>query len=416
MRLKILQTTKTKKKSHHSAITENLPNLSKQPKKHKQLKYNSPTTQQYTKKRKQHAHVNFKISTNFGIDISFNYDKSQNEHIIMQANELYIEKIYWMYDADYVFKKSQSKNKKMFGTEMKFLLNHPLQLANKQEISSITAKFIRTQEHKLLYHSPIGIIIKIEQLHNNYYPSSIQKEYEIQQHNPIGITPIANITPNKTATKIYDYYGQYANKEYITCMQLYKPVNVQSFLDQLLTSQKSENGKLKTFSTLFVTLYVNLVFQTIVNIQNSILPGNWTLTNLSLSDSGLITIDFEDFRIITHEITLSQQAHITKSSFQHFFKQILDFCQTSQFHYEKMKTIVTTLHKWNEDMCDNFKYGTLDKTWQAPMFTSTLLELVAQTFQIELFPQKENTLNFKWKKIKLQYNIANIHFLVSEPL
>ena len=396
----------------NSAITENLRNLSKQPKKHKQVKYTSPNTQQYTKKRKQHAHVNFKISTNFGIQISFNYDKSPNEHIIMQANELYIEKIYWTFDADYVFKKSQSKNKKTFGTEMKFLLNHPLQLANKQEISYITAKFIRTQERKLLYHSPIGIIIKIEQLHNNYYPSSIQKEYEIQQHNPIGITPIANITPNKTTTKIYDYYGQYTNKECITCMQVYKPVNVQSFLDQLLNSQKSENKKLKTFSTLFVTLYVNLVFQTIVNIENSILPGNWTLTNLSLSDSGLITIDFEDFRIITHEITISQQAHIIKSSFQHFFKQILDFCETSQFHYEKMNTILITLHKWNEDMCQNFESGTLHKTWQAPMFTPTLLELIAQTFEIELFPQTKKKLNFKWKKIKLQYNIPNIHFFL----
>merc|ERR1712121_532742 len=126
---------------------------------------------------------------------------------------------------------------------------------------------------------------------------------------------IANITPNKTTTKIYDYFGQYANKEYITRMQVYKPVNVQSFLDELLSSQKSKNEKLKTFSTLFVTLYVNLVFQTIVNVENSILPGNWNLTNLSLSDSGLITIDFEDFRIITREITISQQAHIIKSSF-----------------------------------------------------------------------------------------------------
>ena len=343
-------------KNQNNTITQqNLPNLSKQPKKHKQLKHNSPTTQQYAKKPKQPTHINFKISTNFGIEISFNYNKSPNEHIIMQANELYIEKIYWTYDADYVFKKSQSKNRRIFGTEMKFLLNHPLQLANKQEISFITAKFIRTQEHKLLYHSPIGIIIKIEPLHNNYYPSSIQKEYEIQQHNPIGITPIANITPNKTTTKIYDYFGQYANKEYITCMQVYKPVNVQSFLDELLSSQKSKNEKLKTFSTLFVTLYVNLVFQTIVNVENSILPGNWNLTNLSLSDSGLITIDFEDFRIITREITISQQAHIIKSSFQHFFKQILDFYQTSQFHYEKMNTILITLHKWNKDMRHNVR-------------------------------------------------------------
>ena len=200
-------------------------------------------------------------------------------------------------------------------------------------------------------------------------------------------------------------------------MHVYKPVNVQSFLDELLSSQKSKNEKLKTFSTLFVTLYANLVFQTIVNIENSILPGNWNLTNLSLSDSGLITIDFEDFRIITREITISQQAHIIKSSFQHFFKQILDFCQTSQFHYENMNTILITLDKWNEDMCHNFQSGTLYTTWQAPMFTPTLLELVAQIFQIELFPQKENRLNFKWKKIKLQYNIPNIHFfLLSEPL
>ena len=165
-------------------------------------------------------------------------------------------------------------------------------------------------------------------------------------------------------------------------MQVYKPVNVQSFLDELLSSQKSKNEKLKTFSTLFVTLYANLVFQTIVNIENSILPGNWTLTNLSLSDSGLITIDFQDFHVVTREITISQQADIIKSSSQHFFKQIHDFCQTSRFHYEKMNTILITLHKWNENMCHNFQSGTLYKTWQAPMFTPTLLEFVAHRHRL----------------------------------
>ena len=135
------------------------------------------------------------------------------------------------------------------------------------------------------------------------------------------------------------------------------------------------------------------------------------MTNLSLSDSDLITIDFKNFHVITHKFSISQKTHIIKSSVQHFFKQILDFCQTSQF------PSLITLHKWNEHMYHNFQSGTLYKTWQTPTFTPTLLELVAQTFQIELFPQIENKLNFKWKNIKFQNNIPNIHFfLVSEPL
>ena len=360
---------KSNKKSHRPPIRKKLTNLSKQ---------------------EQHSHVNFILSTNFGIDISFDYNKSLNEHIFTQAKELYITKIHWKYDAEYVFKKSQSKNKKMFGTEMIFLLNHPLQLANKQEITTITAKFIGTgTKDRVVYLSPTGIVIKIEQSNPNYYTSSIKEEYKTQQHNPIGITPIFNITPDEKTTKICDYANSY-NNDCITCMQLYKPVTVESFLHQLLTSEKNENEKIQAFSTIFVTLYANLMFQTITNIENSILPENWSLTNLCLSDSGLVTIDFQHFRIITDKMTKPQQTQIMKSSFQQFFKQILDFCQKSNFHYQEMKTILITLEKWNEDMYQNFENRTLETTWNAPMFSSTLLDLIAQTFQIKLFSEKKN--------------------------
>ena len=406
---------KPKKKSRPPPITKKITNLSKQQKETNQLKYNSPTTRS-KEKQEQRSHENFIISTNFGIDISFDYNKSLNEHIFIQAKELYIKKILWKFDAEYVFKKSQSKNKKMFGTEMIFLLNHPLQLANKQEITTMTAKFIGTGEkHRVVYLSPIGIVIKIEQSNPNYYESSIQKEYKIQQHNPIGITPIFNITPNETTTKICDYTNS-SNNDCVTCMQLYKPIIVQSFLTQLLTSEKNENEKIEAFSTFFVTLYANLMFQTITNVQNSILPGNWSLTNLCLCDSGLVAIDFEHFHIITDEMTKSQQTQIMNKSFQHFFKQILDFCQTSKFHDQEMKTIIITLEKWNEDMYRNFENGTLETTWKAPMFTKTLLDLIGQTFQIKLFfPQKEKV-NLKWEKMKIQYNTPNIHFFIPESL
>ena len=108
---------------------------------------------------------------------------------------------------------------------------------------------------------------------------------------------------------------------------------------------------------------------------------DWQLTidrhNAKIQD--IITIDFEDFRVVTREITVSQQAHIIKSSFQHFFKQILDFCQTSQFHYEKMNTILITLHKWNEDMCHNFQSETLYKTLldNPELYTSGIIQNVA---------------------------------------
>ena len=47
-----------------------------------------------------------------------------------------------------------------------------------------------------------------------------------------------------------------------------------------------------------------------------------------------------------------------------------------------MNTILITLHKWNENMCRNFQSGTLYKTSQAPMFTPTLLELVAHRHRL----------------------------------
>ena len=111
-----------------------------------------------------------------------------------------------------------------------------------------------------------------------------------------------------------------------------------------------------------------------------------------------------------------EQTQIMNKSFQHFFKQILDFCQTSKFHDQEMKTIIITLEKWNEDMYRNFENGTLETTWKAPMFTKTLLDLIGQTFQIKLFfPQKEKV-NLKWEKMKIQYNTPKIHFFIPESL
>ena len=175
----------------------------------------------------------------------------------------------------------------MFGTQMIFQLNRPIQLLNNTETTEITATFIGSGANKYVYHSHIGIIIKIETLKTTH-SSSIEQEYKIQQNHPIGITPIANVPPNNTHTHIWDWNNT-NSINIISRMQLYKPIVVQNFLEQLVSSKKNKHQKTKTFATFFVVLYVNLIFQTLSNIQNPLLPGDLNFNNMSLCQEDLLT-------------------------------------------------------------------------------------------------------------------------------
>ena len=292
---------------------------------------------------------------------------------------------------------------------MIFELNRPLQLPNNMETTNLTATFIASGANKYVYDSHIGIVIKIEPL-STHHSTSIEAECKIQQLNPIGITPIANINPDNTNTKIWNSNNT-ASIDCKSCMQLYKPVVTDSFLQELLSSEKNKQEKTKTFATFFVVLYVNLIFQAISNLlSNSVLPADWSLKNISFSEQGVVAIDFERFGIITQEMNKHEQTKKLKICFRHFFKQILDFCQTSNFHYQEMLKIITTLKKWNDDMCYNYEYGTLHETWQAPMFTSTFIHLVAETFQITSYLET-TPIDIPWPYITKQYTIPNIYFL-----
>ena len=129
----------------------------------------------------------------------------------------------------------------MFGTQMIFQPNRPIQLLNTTETTKITATFIRSEANKYPYHSHISIIIKIESLKTNH-SSSIEQKYKIQQYHPITITPIAHAPPNNTHTHIWNWNNT-NSIDIISCMQLYKPLVVQSFLEQLLSSEKKETSK-----------------------------------------------------------------------------------------------------------------------------------------------------------------------------
>ena len=327
----------------------------------------------------------------------------------MEEKNLYITKATWAPNTQCISKRT-SKIKKMFATQMIFQLNRPIQLLNNTETTEITATFIGSGANKYVYHSHVGIIIKIETVKTTH-SSSIQQEYIVQQYHPIGITPIANVPPNNTRTHIWNWNNT-DSIDIISCMQLYKPIVVQNFLEQLVSSKKNKRQKTKTFATLFVVLYVNLIFQALSNIQNSLLPGDLSLNNMSLCQEGLVTFDFERFQIITEKIKKNTQTKKLKKCFQNFFKQILDFCDKSEFHYEEMNKIITILKNWNEDMCFNFENGTLDDAWSAPMFTPELLNLIAQTFKITSYC-KTLPKDIPWPNIKQQYTIPNIYFLTS---
>ena len=170
---------------------------------------------------------------------------------------------------------------------MIFQLNRPIQLLNTTETTEITATFIGSETNKYLYHSHISIIIKIETLKTNH-SSSIEQKYKIQQYHPISITRIAHVPPNNTRTHIWNWNNT-NSIDIISCMQLYKPVVIQSFLEQLLSSEKKKHEKTKTFAIFFVVLYVNLIFQTLSNIQNPLLPGDLNFNNMSLCQEDLLT-------------------------------------------------------------------------------------------------------------------------------
>ena len=328
----------------------------------------------------------------------------------MKEKNLYITKGTWNpNNSNCISNKTTSKTKRMFGKEMIFELNRPLQLLNNAKTTNLTATFIGSaSNNKYVYDSHIGIVIKIEALNTNHSPF-IEAEYKIQQFNPIGITPIANLTPDNTNTKIWNLNNT-MSIDCKSCMQLYKPVVTDSFLEQLLSSEKNKQQKTKTFATFFVVLYVNLIFQALSNLlSNSVLPTDWSLNNISFCEKGVVTIDFERFHIITQEMNKHEQTKKLKICFRHFFKQILNFCQTSNFHYQEMLKIITTLKKWNDDMCYNYEYGTLHETWQAPMFTSTFIHLVAETFQITSFLET-TPIDIPWPHITKQYTIPNIYF------
>ena len=150
---------------------------------------------------------------------------------------------------------------------MIFELNRPLQLLNNTKTTNLTATFIGSaSNNKYVYDSHIGIVIKIEPCSTNHSPS-IEAEYKIQQLNPIGITPIANVPPDNTAVEIWNWND--ANSlNFKSYMLLRKPVVLQSFLEQLVSPEKkNEQEKTKTFATFFVIkspAQLNLPFRAII--------------------------------------------------------------------------------------------------------------------------------------------------------
>ena len=91
---------------------------------------------------------------------------------------------------------------------------------------------------------------------------------------------------------------------------------------------RTENGGLIAEDPL---LHVNLLFQTISNVPNSVLPTVSSLNNMSLCLEGLVAIDFQQFHIITEKMKKPTQ---TEKNLKTYF---------GNFLYSKINTIITNL-------------------------------------------------------------------------
>ena len=152
----------------------------------------------------------------------------------------------------------------MFGTHMSVILDRPIQLNKQQELKEIAATYVGAGSNRVVFHSPIGTVIKIEAT-SDHHATSFKQGGEMQMYNPTGVVPIANITPAHTATKIWGRWRTDA-RDFTACMQVYAPVIAQFPLRHLARSEKSQREKVNVFATFFTTLFVHLVYQAMANL------------------------------------------------------------------------------------------------------------------------------------------------------
>ena len=142
-------------------------------------------------------------------------------------------------------------------------------------------------------------------------------------------------------------------------MQVFAPETAQLYLRHLAQSEKSQHAKVRVAATFSTALYVNLVFEAMANLDRGILPGGRSLLNPSIAEMGILTIDFERSSVIKGAPSHTQAKEM-RLRFGHFPARFIAFRQTSNFQYEQMSNIVTTLRGWNREMYDeisNYSMG-----------------------------------------------------------
>ena len=102
----------------------------------------------------------------------------------------------WHYNADPISKKTVSKSRKMFGAQMTFSLNRPVELNNGEKITEIIGTYIGAGSNTIVYQSSNGIIMKLEAI-NLHHTTSIAAEKKIRMNNPIGDERYTNRDSNQ---------------------------------------------------------------------------------------------------------------------------------------------------------------------------------------------------------------------------
>ena len=340
--------------------------------------------------------ISFDIKLNFGTPVTFTCKQHVNRSFMTQTN-VYIVDAIWQKNTT-----SISIHRNTFGHQMTFTFNRPIEL-QKQQIKLLDATFTEYGTNKIVYKSDHGFVIKIEPislLNKKTFRTSIDKEFYIQQNKkPTGISPITHMTPFYTTTKIWDRFNDNPT-HCVACIQQYHPFIVKKVLRKIIldTEQKmTEKKRLQVFISFFTTIYLNFVFQTILNLNKLIVPCDCNLNNLAFDKLGLIAIDFEQFLLIDF-MPLQHQSRKIYEAFDQFFSEIFNFCHISNFHLQKIRIVLRTFRKWTQEMCQKISNNSLRKTWNAPMFSNQLIDLLMNTF-VDLSPPSTNSIDH-WPEIK----------------
>ena len=336
------------------------------------------------------------IKLNFGTPLVFSRKQHVN-HSFMTETNLYIVNAIWQKNATPI-----PIHQNTFGHHMTFAFNRPIELQN-QQIKLLDATFIECGTNKIVYKSDHGFVIKIEPITFNKktFRTSLDKEYYLQQNQkPTGISPITHMTPFYTTTKIHDRSNE-TSTHCVACIQQYVPFIVKKVLRKILfDAEITEKRRVQTFVSFFATIYVNFVFQTILNLKKLVVPIDCNLNNLAFDKLGLVSIDFEQFLLINY-MPLQHQARKICQTFDQFFSEIFTLCHTANFHLSKIRIVLRTLRQWTQEMCEKISNNSLHKTWKAPMFSNQLIDLLMNTF-IDLFPPSTNSIDH-WPEIRYTY-------------